>query len=508
MNHLLSLSIPQQLYRPEQVRDNEQRAAELAGVSMWQLMQRAGRATFECLHQHYPPPLKISVLCGTGNNGGDGYVLATHAAMAGYQVCVFAAGQPTSNNANMARQQWQDQGGRIEPLVDWADFDPDVVVDALLGTGLRNEVATELSDVIASVNEAQLPVIAVDLPSGLHADTGRVLGCAMRARHSVCLVALKRGLYTGQAGDYCGNLWFADLGILREFRTLTKAAAWRLDTCQLLNAFPLRPWNSHKGMFGHVLIIGGSAGMAGAVQLSALAALRSGAGKVSAICQPGQEALAGSRPEVMVRGLTADDSAADELLQQVDLIAIGPGLGKQAWGQQWWQKVTDLDIPLVVDADALSYLAEQPQKRDDWVLTPHPGEAAKLLNMSVREIEHDRWRSAQRVQEQYGGVVVMKGAGSVIYHPDYVAVNTSGNPGLASAGMGDVLTGIIAAQLAPLFSKHGQLRQSVAETVGYAVLVHGKAGDSASQTGQRGLLASDVIEHIRDWVNPTQMNSR
>lgn len=507
MNHLVSQSLPQQLYGPEQVRDAEQRAAELAGVSMWQLMQRAGRAAFECLREQYPPPLKVSVLCGRGNNGGDGYVLAALAAGAGYEVCVYAIDQPTTDNAGIARQQWQNLGGRIEPLADWADSEPDVVIDAILGTGLRNEVAAELREVIESVNEAQLPVIAIDVPTGLHADTGRVLGCAIRARHCVCLVALKRGLYTGHAGEYCGTLWFADLGILREFRTLTKAAAWRLDTSQLFNAFPARPWNSHKGMFGHVLIIGGSAGMAGAVQLSALAALRSGAGKVSVICQPGQEAIAGSRPEVMVHGLNADDVLADALLQQADVIAIGPGLGKHTWGRQWWQKVMELDIPLVVDADALGLLAEQPTKRDDWVLTPHPGEAAKLLATSSDEIEQDRWQSAQRLQTQYGGVVVLKGAGSVVYHPEYVAVNTSGNPGLASAGMGDVLTGIIAAQLAPLFCKHGQVRQSVAETVGYAVLVHGKAGDSASQQGQRGLLASDVIEHIRDWVNPVQMNS-
>ena len=502
MNHLLSASIPQQLYRPEQVRDNESRAAELAGLSMWQLMQRAGRAAFECLRQQYPPPLKVSVLCGPGNNGGDGYVVATHAALAGYEVRVFAGRPPVTDNAQQALLNWQRQGGAVEPLADWADNDPDVVIDALLGIGLSNEVTGELRDVIESVNEARLPVIAVDVPSGLDADSGRMLGCAIQARHCVCMVAPKRGLYTGQAGDYRGTLWFADLGILREFRTLTKAAAWRLDASQLVQAFPPRPWNSHKGMFGHVLIIGGSNGMVGAAQLAALAALRAGAGKVSVICEPGQQARLGGHPEVMVHGLAANAETVETLLPKVDIIAIGPGLGLYEWGRQWWNKVAELDTPTVVDADALSWLAQQPSKRDDWVLTPHPGEAARLLQTSVDEIESDRWQSAQLLHDTYGGVVVLKGAGSVIHHGDYVAVNSSGNPGLASAGMGDVLTGVIAALLGPLFSKNSQVRQSIAETVGYAVLVHGTAADSASDDGQRGMLASDVINQLRRWVNP------
>lgn len=502
MNPLLSPGIPQQLYRPEQVRDNESRAAELAGVSMWQLMQRAGRAGFECLRQQYPLPIKVSVLCGPGNNGGDGYVMATQAALAGYEVRVYAGRPPTTDNARQALLNWQRQGGRVEPFAEWADNEPDVVIDALLGIGLNTEVEGELRDVIESVNEARLPVIAVDVPSGLHADTGRVLGCAIQARHSVCMVAPKRGLYTGQAGDYCGTLWFADLGILREFRTVAKAAAWRLDASQLTQAFPPRPWNSHKGMFGHVLIIGGSTGMAGAAQLAALAALRAGAGKVSVICEPGQQALVGGHPEIMVRGLAASDAVVDELLPKVDVIAIGPGLGLDLWGRQWWHKVAELDTPMVVDADALSWLAQQPFKRDDWVLTPHPGEAARLLQCNAEEVNHDRWRSAQRLHELYGGVVVLKGAGSVIHHADYVAVNGSGNPGLASAGMGDVLTGVIAALLGPLFCKNSQLRQSIAETVGYGVLVHGKAADSAGTEGQRGMIASDVISHLRRWANP------
>lgn len=502
MSSLLSSSIPQQLYRPEQVRDHEAKAAELAGVSMWQLMQRAGRAAFECLRDQFPPPLRVSVLCGSGNNGGDGYIVAMHAALAGYDVRVFAAKKPSSEDAQRAEQHWVAHGGWAEPLADWVDSDPDVVVDAMLGTGLDSEVRGEIGEAIANLNDSRLPVLAVDVPSGLHADTGRALGSAVKARHTVTMVALKRGLYTGQAGDYLGRLWFADLGILREFRTQTDAAAWRLDTSQLWQALPRRPWNSNKGMFGHVLVIGGERGMAGAAQLAGMAALRGGAGKVSVICAPGQEIMFGAVPELMVRGLEAGDEEAEALLQSAQVIAVGPGLGQGSWGQAWWQKVKDFEKPLVVDADALNLLAKSPFKRDDWVLTPHPGEAARLLGCSAGEIEQDRWQSASQIQQNYGGTLVLKGAGSIVQGPDYVAVNTTGNPGLASAGMGDTLTGIISALLAPFYADSSRLQQDVAQLVAQGVLVHGAAADSAAAESPRGLIAGDVINEIRQWVNP------
>ncbi|RUO26738.1 bifunctional ADP-dependent NAD(P)H-hydrate dehydratase/NAD(P)H-hydrate epimerase [Aliidiomarina minuta] len=502
MKTLLSNSIPQQLYRPEQVRENESKAAELAGVSMWQLMQRAGKAVFECLQNEFPAPLKVAVLCGSGNNGGDGYILASHALQSGYEVRLFASRAPSTEDAERAEQEWITAGGVSEALPDWQDSEPDVVIDALLGTGLEDNVRGEIKDCIETLNEARLAVIAVDLPSGLHGDTGRVLGCAVEARHTVTMVALKRGLFTGQAGDYVGNLEFADLGILREFRTLTNYSAWRLESGQLWQAFAPRPWNSHKGMFGHVLIIGGEQGMTGAVQLAGLAALRSGAGKVSVICAPGQQSMAAGVPELMLRGLNVDDPQAEQLMLQADVIAIGPGLGQNDWGRSWWHKVKDSEKPLVVDADALNLLAESPFQRDDWVLTPHPGEAARLLAASVSDNEENRWATAAALQEQYGGVVVLKGAGSIVHGHDFVAVNTSGNPGLASAGMGDVLTGIIGALLAPLYVQSANICQGPAELVAQAVLVHGAAADSAAQQQPRGLIASDVISTIRIWVNP------
>lgn len=511
MTKAITDSIPQQLYTPEQVREIEPQAAQLAGVSMWQLMRRAGHAVFSCLQSHFPlqnqrfQP-RVTVLCGSGNNGGDGYVLATLASLAGYPVRVFASKAPTSDDAKRAQHDWHQQGGRTENIDDWADADADVVIDALLGTGLNEPVRDTLASIIEGLNESGLPVIAIDLPSGLHADTGAVLGVAVRAQHTVTMVAAKRGLFTGQASDYCGHCWFADLGILREFRTLADAKAWRLELQQLHHAIPPRPSTSHKGMFGHVVVVGGSEGMAGAARLAGEAALRAGAGKVSVICQPGQQALVGLTPELMVRGLDVSDTASDDLLAAADIVAIGPGLGREQWGRSWWHKLLDYDGPLVVDADALNLLALAPTQRDDWVLTPHPGEAAGLLGWSTSDIATNRWQAAETLMEQFGGVVVLKGAGSIIQGQDYTAVNTTGNAGLASAGMGDALTGIIAAFLAPLYvtpmhAAHS-MRQSLAETVGYAVLAHGAAGDRAAGQAPRGMLASDLINAIRNEVNP------
>lgn len=498
MTELLSTSIPQQLYRPEQVREHEAEAATSAGLTMWELMQTAGRAAFTRLQQCYDLSQQVAVLCGPGNNGGDGYVVAALAREAGYSVRLFAQREPASNDARQAAQWWVETGGEIEPLVEWAEAGADVIVDALLGTGLNNTVRDPLAEVIASVNESGLPVLAIDIPSGLHGDTGQPLGVAIKARHTVTFVGLKRGLVTGQAADYTGVIRYADLGILREFRLRTKPAAWYLQAGQLPLWLPPRPAASHKGDFGHVLVVGGSRGMAGAVRLAGTAALRTGAGKVTVVCEPGQEALCSQQPELMVQGLQADERALHTLLQQATVVAVGPGLGQGPWGRAMWALLKEQDVPLVVDADGLNFLARERLSRDDWVLTPHPGEAGRLLDCSGSSVQADRWQAAARVQETYGGTVVLKGYGSIVQGGDNLAVNSTGHSGMASAGMGDVLTGMIAAILAQRTS----LGLTVYEATAAAVLAHGQAAEAASNDGgPRGLLASDVIRFIPHQVN-------
>lgn len=513
MTTWLHASIPQQVYRPEQVREFEAEAAARAGVDLWELMQRAGAAAWEALQTEISPQAAITVLCGRGNNGGDGYVLASLAKQAGYSVRVCASGFPHSNDARRALQLWLDVDGEVEGLQDWQEGESDWLVDALLGTGVHNAVHGELLDCIVSVNESALPVLSIDIPSGLHADTGEVLGAAVHASVTVTLVALKRGLLTAQAADYVGHLRFSDLGIQREFRLLTEPAAWSLQPEQLQHDLKPRPQVSHKGDFGHVLVIGGSRGYAGAAQMAALSALRVGAGKVSVICEPGQECLIGQQPELMVIGAHAGEPASERLLEQATVIAIGPGLGQGDWAREWWQRFcqrsVERDLVAVVDADALNLMAiysgdTSMQPAEGMIYTPHPGEAARLLAASTADIQHNRWLAVETLAEQLQGTVVLKGAGSLIAGPDsdVIAVCTHGNAAMATAGMGDVLTGVIAGLVAQ--RQQTNLPRSLTHLAGLGVLLHASAGDAAARQSLRqdrqplvrGLLATDLIAFL------------
>ncbi|WP_198677030.1 NAD(P)H-hydrate dehydratase [Aliidiomarina iranensis] len=508
MQTSLTSSIPQQLYSPEQVAEFEAEAAARAGADLWQLMQRAGAAAFECLQQQIKMDTQIAVLCGPGNNGGDGYVVAQMAHSKGYPVRVFAFGEPKSPEGRRALQNWLEVGGDIEPLTDWPEQEPDYVVDALLGTGLNTDVRGDIRECIEALNDSALPVLAIDVPSGLHANTGVVMGVAVRARHTVTMIGVKRGLTTAMAADYIGQLWFADLDIQREFRLLTEPAAWWLQEAQLQHDLAPRKKVCQKGDFGHVLIIGGGAGMAGAARLAATAALRSGAGKVTVICEPSEVFLIGQQPELMVRGLLADAPEAEELVERASVIAIGPGLGRSHWGRQWWQRFCQRSLekptPAVIDADALNLLALQLRDGEDLplseghVFTPHPGEAARLLQCQIADIEQNRWLASNTLQELLTGTVVLKGAGSLISTSAATAVCTNGTPAMAVAGMGDVLTGIIAGLLA----QAPALGLNTEAATRAAVLVHALAAEFAANGNTRGMLASDVIAEISRFVNP------
>lgn len=504
------------LFSPEQIRRNEGAAAEREGLTMWQLMERAGQAVFRCLRQHYSVPTTVAVLCGPGNNGGDGLVLATIAQQAGYQVRVFAeadAFDKQSLEAALALNLWLESGGEVEPLTAWPDAEADVVIDALLGTGLNSRVRGIYGATIENVNTRKLPVLAVDIPSGLNGETGQVMGSAVEATHTISFIGMKRGLYTADARDYCGQLWYADLGLATAIEEETVPAAWRLESKQLRSWLPKRKEQSHKGLYGHVLIVGGQRGMAGAVRLAGEAALRSGAGKVTIVCEPGQEELVVGVPELMVLGLDAreEEHAAEfeRLLMAVDVVAVGPGLGQSDWGQSLWVSVLASSKPMVVDADALNFLAQAQLKRENWILTPHPGEAATLLGTDNKSIQANRWESAKALQEKYGGTVVLKGSGTLVQGKEYVAVCTAGSAALASAGTGDVLTGITAG----IWAQAEALGLSQWQVACTGVLVHGLAGEcvaSSFQTDEkvtRGLCASDLMTHIVRWVNPNEGNT-
>lgn len=493
------------LYNAEQSRRLDRCAIEEHGRAGYTLMLSAGTALFDCYRQQWPLARRILVLAGPGNNGGDGYVVAGLAAEAGHDVSLIGFGEPAAGgDADRFRQQWLAAGGEV---ADPAEFDSsdqhiaryDLVVDALLGTGLSRAPAQPMAIWIEAVNRSQVPCIAVDVPSGLDSDTGAIPGVAIAAQSTVTFIGRKQGLYTGHGPQQCGNIQFADLGVPAAIYASISANS-RLITAgsRHLPMFPPRLRGSHKGDFGHLLLIAGGEGMAGAAIIAGSAALRAGSGLVSLAVHPSNAAaVVNARPEMMVHGVQGADDLTP-LLERADVVAIGPGLGQKSWAQQLWQALEPFKGPMVVDADGLNLLAQSPAQRHNWVLTPHTGEAGRLLSSSVEEIERNRFVAVSALHQKYSGTVVLKGAGTLIQSNETLpTVIDGGNPGMASGGMGDALTGIIGAFLAQ------GLDTEDAATLGVAA--HAWAGDRvASEHGERGMLASDLIDDLPETINGTQ----
>ena len=487
-------TLPNTLYRAAQVRELDRIAIEEYGIPGSTLMEHAGAAAFQALRQHWPEARRVAVVCGLGNNGGDGYVVARLAVEAGLEVTVLQVGdaQHLRGDALQARRRLDATATLALPFEPRALGDAEVIVDALLGTGLKGEPRGEWSEAIAAINWADKPVLAVDIPSGLDADTGCMQDAAVRAALTVTFIGLKQGLYTADGPDHCGVIQFNDLGVPREVFNRVAAAATRIELKDLPR-LPARRRNSHKGDYGRLLVIGGEQGMAGALRLCGEAALRVGAGLVYLATRAAHAAvISAQRPELLCYGVERPDQLAP-LLERADVIAIGPGLGQSEWASQLLARVLDTGLPLVADADALSLLALEPLRRDNWILTPHPGEAARLLKTNTAEIQSDRFIAATELQKRYGGVVVLKGAGTLVVTDTGVGLCSAGNPGMASAGMGDVLTGVIAGLIAQGLS--------LEEAARIGVCLHAAAGDKAAEQGERGLIASDPLPWLRPLFN-------
>lgn len=489
------LSLPKLLYSAAQSRDIDRSIIESSHIPGVELMERAGAAAFEQLRQRWPGAA-VAVFCGSGNNGGDGYIVARLVLEAGQSVRVYALGddERLSPDARRAKQRYEAKGGEIEHSQSAELAHSTVIVDALFGTGLDRVVAGEWRAAIDAINQSGKPVLALDCPSGLHADTGRVLGIAVRADATVTFITLKCGLLTGQAGDYCGELVFDDLSVGRHMIDWPVSVASRLELPDFQAELAPRQPSGHKGCYGHVLVVGGGPGMPGAPHLSGQAAYRSGAGLVTlAVHEVNAHKGVLGCPELMTLGIV-DRTALQPLMNKASVLALGPGLGQSEWSRTVFEAALDFDGPTVVDADGLNWLAQRPENRTNWILTPHPAEAARLLGCATRDVQNDRFAAALDIQRRYGGVCVLKGFGTVIVDDAGISVCTYGNPGMGSGGMGDVLTGVIAGLLAQFDDL------SVAAKLG--VCVHGRAGDIAAADGQRGLLASDLMNPIRKLVNP------
>lgn len=488
--------LPKNLYLAGQVREFDRRAIEDHALPGYTLMTRAGEAVFAVIRERWPAAGTLAIVCGAGNNAGDGLVVARLALAAGLSVHLLSL-RPVEKLAGDAAKAWQDfkaAGGEAVEFSAALLAGADIVVDGILGTGLDRPVGGAFAKAIATINAQGKPVLALDIPSGLSADTGLPMGATIEAAATVSFVALKAGLFLGQGAAFCGEIFFAGLEVPDVVYDDGDPVVELLQKNEIPALLPPRAKTAHKGNFGHVLIVGGGPGMPGAACLAGEAALRSGAGLVSVATHPGQLDFFASRPELMCRGIDEPGQLA-ALLEKADVVVLGPGLGQSDWARALWDAVVAIDRPLVIDADGLNWLAKFPARSKNWILTPHPGEAARLLDTDGKTIQADRLAAVGSLQRKYGGVAVLKGAGTLVSDGNGTpALCRFGNPGMAVPGMGDVLTGLIAGLLAQT--------RDLARSARVGVLVHALAGDEASGDGERGLVAGDLMAWIRKWVNP------
>jgi hydroxyethylthiazole kinase-like uncharacterized protein yjeF len=502
----------------EEMRRADRRATERYGVPSLLLMENAGRGAVDALEQVLGPVgrRRIAVLCGKGNNGGDGFVVARHLLGRGARVSAWLEGRAgeVQGDARVNLDALQRAGESVAEAADpagdafgrlRADLgDADVVVDALLGTGVRGPATGAIAAAIEAINAAERPVCALDLPSGLPSDGDAPAGPVVRARVTVTFGLPKLGLVLPAGAAYAGRVEIADLGIPRALLGEGVPTAL-LEAADVRATLPLRPVDAHKGTYGHLLVVAGSVGRTGAAVLACLGALRAGTGLVTCATPGSQqpvvaaqlsEAMTEPLPETAARTLSAKAvERIVELLSRMDAVALGPGVGLDPETQAAvLTLVRDVERPMVVDADALTALAGRPGACRDApaprLLTPHPGEAARLLGCGIAEVQADRIASARRLAAESGAVVALKGARTVVADPDgRVTLNPTGNPGMATGGTGDVLTGVAG----------GLLAQGVAPAAALsaAVYLHGLAGDLAAETrGEAGLVAGDVADAI------------
>jgi hydroxyethylthiazole kinase-like uncharacterized protein yjeF len=488
------------LYPLTDIRAIEQSA--LAAVPSGTLMQRAGAAACRLVRQYYPEVNDVLVLAGPGNNGGDALELAFCLDREGVAVTVLLFAEPAKQSLDAHQALQRARSGKVK----FADTDnwqavlaahASLAIDGLFGIGLTRPIAGIPRELIVALNARRLPVLALDIPSGLDADSGNVVGdqgVAVRAAQTITFIGNKPGLHTGQGRDYAGTVEVAALDI---DAALFPSAAAELNRIGLFagNLQP-RAQNSHKGSFGDVSIAGGAHGMAGAAILSARAAAHCGAGRVFIAFLDNPISYDSLQPELMCREAARHDFSKGA-------IVAGPGLGTASDALSLLQRTIPLDSPLVLDADALNLIAAHAalqaalaRRRHPAILTPHPLEAARLLGATAQIVQADRLTAARRIAERFHAIVILKGSGTVIARPDgHVAINTTGNPALATAGTGDVLAGICGALLAQGWETW--------QAALAAPWLHGQAADMLVQQGigPVGMTAGELIPGVRQTLN-------
>ncbi len=508
-----------------QMREADRYTIDEIGIPSLVLMENAGRQVVAAIEATFEATLsgRVAVLCGRGNNGGDGFVVARTLLQRGIDAAVFVVGALAEvkgdGRVNLEilgrlgvtvvevndEQSWELHFSEISKC--------SLIVDAIFGTGLTTAVAGMMETVIADLNASDIPVVAIDLPSGLSADTPQLVGDCIEASMTVTLAAPKLPLVLPPGEARCGDVVIADIGIPYDvIEGLDGAYVELLTPEQLRVLIEPRAADAHKGDFGRIVVVAGSRGKTGAAHLAGMAAVRSGAGLVTvatpACCQPIVAAMA---PELMTEGLgeTAEGSVAPAAVDRVlelepDVLACGPGLGRTPGVGEFVHALLDrASMPLVLDADALVVLADAPERlmgneERDIIITPHPGEMARLLGISTDDVQANRLQVATDFATTHRIYVVLKGHRTIIATPEGRAfINPTGNPGMATGGTGDVLTGMIAAWLGQLLDAEAACR--------LAVFLHGAAGDMAEAArGQAGMTATDLLANVPDALKALQ----
>ncbi|MDI3480966.1 MAG: ADP-dependent NAD(P)H-hydrate dehydratase / NAD(P)H-hydrate epimerase [Tepidanaerobacteraceae bacterium] len=509
---------------PEVMREMDRKAMEDMGVPGAVLMENAGRevaiavkricermAAEKRIFKH---EAKIAIFCGKGNNGGDGFVAARHLANMGFKPEVFlvAAAEEIKGDAAANYRIILNMNIPVHPVRDEKHLEiarilaksSAAVVDAIFGTGLKGEVQGVSRKVIELINELEVPVVSVDIPSGISGRTGKVLGAAVKAEETVTMALPKLGLVIYPGAAYAGRISVADIGMPFQIIRQASAEAEVLENNAIRNFFVPYPPDAHKGTFGRVFILAGSLGFTGAAALAGLAAIRSGAGLVTVGVPESlndilevklTEAMTLPLPETPERGLciTALEKAL-EFSARCDAVALGPGLSQQEETAEFVRQfVKQCPVPMVIDADGLNVLAKKPAAFNaPAVITPHPGEMARLLGTTADEVQQDRLKAVREAARRFGCTALLKGARTLIASSEgRLFINPTGNPGMATGGSGDVLCGMIAAFLARGMSPD--------QAAAAGVYIHGLAGDiAAEREGQLSMTAGDIIKYLPD----------
>ena len=500
----MSHNFPQDvLFDAKSVAQLDRTVIDTHGVPGIVLMKRAGRAALSELLDTFGVPTSLTIFCGSGNNAGDGYIVGALAAAKNIPVQIVELATKLSADASKAKQFAQQAGVNFADFSQVTEVTSGVIVDGLLGTGFDGDLRQPYIDAIQLINASGLPVLALDIPSGLHADTGHVADVAVKADLTVTFIGAKQGLFSAQGPAVCGDITYDSLDVPGQVFEQVTATAKLLDLFELMDCLPPLSIDGHKNLRGHAMVIGGDQGFGGAAILAAEACLQIGAGVTSLATRPEHIApMLVRQPEVMACPVVSGQEL-EPLLSRPNVLVVGPGLGRSPWSEQLLQKAVAAGLPMVLDADGLNILADgrvvPNPDGSQWVLTPHAGEAARLLGVSVAEVQADRYGAVRLLQEKYSGVVLLKGPGTLIAGPDKITqVCTYGNPAMATAGMGDILSGIIGGLMA-----QGCDAQTATEL---GCCLHSSAADlTAQEQGSRGLVASDLLPRIRSLLNQSYL---